>query len=70
MSMIQVGSRTQGTRPSRIALVSECPRCGDERVQWYTPGAVQRLLNGGHPVEGYCIMCDEYCGPTVNQFGT
>ncbi len=59
MTTIQVGN-IQRTRPSRIPLVSECPRCRHERVQWYTPGALQRLLNGGHPVEAYCVMCDEY----------
>jgi hypothetical protein len=29
-------------------------------VQWYTRGALLRLLNGNHPVEGYCASCDEY----------
>lgn len=51
--------RVQG-RPGRISLVSECPRCRHERAQWYSPGALQRLFSGGHPVEAYCTMCDEY----------
>jgi len=49
-----------GTRPTRIPLVSECPRCRSERAQWYTAGAIRRLLNGGYPVEAYCTMCNEY----------
>lgn len=36
------------------ALVAECHRCRHERVQWYAPGALQRLLNRGHPVEAHC----------------
>jgi len=59
MNTTQVG-RVHGTRPTRIPLVSACPRCRHERAQWYTPGALRRLLNGGHPLEAYCTICDEY----------
>ena len=45
---------------TRIPFVSECPRCGDERAQWYSDRAVSTPLRRGHPVEGYCVMCQEY----------
>jgi len=66
MNTIQVG-RVQGTRPTRVALVSECPRCRHERAQWYTPGALGRLLGGGYPVEAYCETCDEYWRVTPHE---
>ena len=45
---------------TRIPFVSTCPRCGDERAQWYSDRALSTLLRRGHPVEGYCVMCQEY----------
>jgi len=51
------GATAQGTR---IPFVSTCPRCGDERAQWYSDRALSTLLRRGHPVEGYCVMCQEY----------
>jgi hypothetical protein len=44
---------------TRIMLVSKCPRCGDERAQWYSDRAVSTLLRRGHPIEWYCVMCQE-----------
>jgi len=26
----------------------------------YNRDSLLRLLNGGHPVEGYCTVCDEF----------
>jgi len=49
-----------GTIPARLPLLSTCPKCKHNQVQWYTRGALLRLLNGNHPVEGYCASCDEY----------
>lgn len=43
-----------------IPIVSTCPRCGDERAQWYSDRALPRLLQRGHAVEGYCVLCQEY----------
>jgi hypothetical protein len=45
---------------TRIPFVSTCPRCEDERVQWYSQRALTTLLRRGHPIEGYCVMCQEY----------
>ena len=43
-----------------IPLVSTCPRCGNEQAQWYSHLALSTLLRRGHPIEGYCVMCQEY----------
>lgn len=48
---------SQGTR---IPLVSTCPRCGNEQAQWYSLRALSTLLRRGHPVEGYCVVCQDY----------
>jgi hypothetical protein len=45
---------------TRIPFVSACPRCGDERAQWYSDRALSTLLRRGHPIEGYCVICQEY----------
>ena len=59
INTVEVAS-LQGTKPRRIPLVSECPGCKHERVQWYSPGGLRRLLTRGHPVEAYCPECDGY----------
>jgi hypothetical protein len=52
--------QAHGTIPARVPFLSTCPKCKHNQVQGYTSGALRRLLNGGHPVEGYCVPCDEY----------
>jgi len=48
------------TEPLRVPILSACPTCKRNQAQWYTHGALLRLLNGDHPVEGYCAVCDEF----------
>ena len=48
------------THRTRISLVSVCPRCGHEQPQWYSHTAILTLLRRGDPVEGYCVVCQEY----------
>jgi len=45
---------------TRIPFVSACPRCGHEQAQWYSYRALSMLLERGRPVEGYCVVCQEY----------
>ena len=45
---------------TRIPFVSICPLCGDERAQWYSDRAISISLERGHPMEGYCVMCQAY----------
>jgi len=56
-----------GTISARVPLLSTCPRCMLSQVRWYTRGALRRLLNGDHPVEGYCVPCDEYWGISAHE---
>jgi hypothetical protein len=44
----------------RIAFVSACPGCGCQQTQWYSQLALYTRLRRGHPVEGYCVVCQEY----------
>jgi hypothetical protein len=46
--------------PARVPILSMCPKCKRNQAQWYTHSALQRLLNGNYPVEGYCATCDEF----------
>jgi len=46
----------QGTR---IPFLSICPKCGHEQAQWYSHLALSTRLQRGHPIEGYCVMCQE-----------
>jgi len=48
------------TAVTRIPFVSTCPRCGDERAQWCSDRALSTLLRRDDPVEGYCVICQEY----------
>jgi hypothetical protein len=44
-----------------IVFVSTCPTCGREQPQdAFTVADLMRLLNGGHPIEAYCVPCDEF----------
>ena len=45
---------------TRIPFVSTCPKCGHEQAQWYSHLALSTLFSRGHPVEGYCVVCQEY----------
>jgi hypothetical protein len=52
--------KAHGTTPARVPFLSQCPKCKHSQAQWYNRGALLRLLNGDHPVEGHCVTCDEY----------
>jgi hypothetical protein len=41
-------------------LNSECPRCGQDRVQGgYARDELQQLLAAGAEIEAYCSSCDQ-----------
>ena len=43
------------------SFVSVCPKCRDARAQrGYGGRALLRLLKGNHPIEAYCVVCDEF----------
>lgn len=38
-----------------------CPKCKDVRLQrGYTPRSLFRLLGCNHPIQAYCVVCDEF----------
>ena len=44
-----------------VHFVAICPKCNQEQPQGgYSRVALGRLLNGGHPIEAYCMGCDEF----------
>lgn len=60
--MLQTHPHSTAThRHGRLPFVSKCPHCARNRLQsGFTCAAVQRLLNGGYPIEAYCALCDEF----------
>jgi len=53
-------NKAAGGYLTRIPFVSTCPRCLLEQAQWYWHIALRTLLQRGHPIEGYCVTCQEY----------
>jgi len=44
-----------------IVFVSTCPSCNSEQLQdAFTVAALARLLEGGHPIEAYCTICEAF----------
>jgi hypothetical protein len=44
-----------------VHFVSICPKCNHQQPQGgYSRAALGRLLNGGYPIEAYCVTCDEF----------
>jgi hypothetical protein len=44
-----------------VHFLSICPKCNHEQPQGgYSRAALRRLLNGGCPIEAYCVTCDEF----------
>jgi hypothetical protein len=58
------GSGRAGTenRPHEsIPFMSTRPKCRAQQPQrGFSRAALERLLKGGHPVEAYCVICDEF----------
>ena len=47
--------------PEPIPFVSTCPVCRQRQPQrGFSRAAILRLLNGGYPIEAYCVPCDEF----------
>jgi|SRR5215469_14527353 len=44
-----------------FVFVAKCPGCQYHHAQdGFTVGSLQRLLRRGHPIEGYCVICDDF----------
>jgi len=44
-----------------IVFASTCPNCKRDQPQdGFTAADLLRLLDGGYPIEGYCVICDKF----------
>jgi len=51
-----------------IIFVSTCPSCKREQPQdAFTVTDLVRLLNGGYPIEAYCVPCDKFWPISVHE---
>lgn len=51
-----------------IPFESTCPDCAHPQPQrGFSRAALSRLLNGGHPVEAYCVMCNVFWSITADE---
>ena len=51
-----------------IVFVSTCPSCKREQPQdAFTVAELVRLLNGGYPIEAYCVPCDKFWSISVQE---
>lgn len=61
---LQIGSHRIGMDPcgrERLPFVSKCPGCTRDQPQsGFSRAALQRLLDGGFPIEAFCVICDEF----------
>ena len=54
-------SDTDRREHEMLPFVSKCPSCTREQPQsGFSLAALQRLLDGGYPIEAYCVPCDEF----------
>ena len=61
---LQIDLHRAGIHPcghERLPFVSKCPGCTRDQPQnGFSRSALQRLLDGGYPIEAYCVICDEF----------
>ena len=44
-----------------VPFSSTCPTCRVHQIQrGFSRAALGRLINNGHPIEAYCVTCDEF----------
>ena len=61
-------SLTLRSMSTRIVFAATCPKCKREQLQTgYTVSDLMRLLYGGYPVEGYCVVCEDFWPVTVQK---
>jgi hypothetical protein len=63
-SQIPGGARGRGADSrmhESIPFTSTCPKCQVQQTQrGFSRAALGRLLHSGHPIEAYCVTCDEF----------
>ena len=44
-----------------FVFLAKCPGCQQHHTQnGFTVASLQRLLTRGHPIEAYCVICDDF----------
>jgi hypothetical protein len=62
------GADTNSPMHQSIPFTSTCPRCNEQQPQrGFSRSALDRLLNAGHPIEAYCVACDEFWSVSVEE---
>ena len=60
--------RVMGSTPDPFQFSSECPNCGQERLQAALPHEeLVQLLHAGAELEAYCGSCDETWSVSVEE---
>jgi len=51
-----------------VVFVSTCPKCNCAQSQrGFSRAALERLLQRDHPIEGYCVACDEFWSLSLQE---
>ena len=51
-----------------VVFVSTCPHCKRHQAHdGFTVADLLRLLDGGYPIEAYCVTCDEFWPVTLQE---
>jgi hypothetical protein len=51
-----------------IVFTSTCPHCNRDQPQdGFTVADLLRLLDGGYPIEGYCMICDKFWSLSLQE---
>jgi hypothetical protein len=59
---------TNASMHQSVPFISTCPKCSEQQPQrGFSPSALHRLLHGGHPIEAYCVACDEFWPVSVEE---
>ena len=59
---------TNSSMHQSIPFTSTCPKCSAPQPQrGFSRSALDRLLKGGHPIEAYCVACDEFWPITIEE---
>jgi hypothetical protein len=63
-----LGADANSPMHQSIPFISTCPKCNEEQPQrGFSRSALDRLLRAGHPIEAYCVACDEFWSVSVEE---
>jgi hypothetical protein len=59
---------TNSSMHQSIPFISKCPKCSERQPQrGFSASALDRLLRAGHPIEAYCVACDEFWSVSIEE---